>query len=597
MKVEVIPVKILRYSLAQWDFLFLCLLAFMILFIKSIAVLFSLYARDGAIFAYSIRIIAPALFLVLFSLLFSGKGQLFFLFGLDLFISVLFIVDMVYARAFGHSINIYMLFAKNVINGLGASVVSIAKWTDFFMLIDLPFIFITVLKMKPRKRNIKKHLIPFSCTLLLCAAVIGVQFMQFEKSNMISDVKLYPLLLSPVGNHMYDLYKFASKNADKLDSDKVNAVDSWLKDNAQYQDPDPSYANLNGLIKGKNIIAIHVESLENIMVNHSFYGQEITPNINRLLNSSIYFNNIHEQVKDGNSSDAELMVNTSIYPINEGSVFLRFGENRYVTLPKLLKEEGYTTMAIHGDDKAFWNRDQVYPLLGYDKFVDEDQFDDKRSCGMGILDSSLFAQTITEIKEINQPFFMSVITVTSHIPFTLDQDLKTLNLPYNDVTSDYLQCINYVDKVFGQFYDRLKAEGILDNTVLILYGDHEGIHKYYDTSLPDNNKEIPFMIIIPGFSGFVADRIGGQIDIMPTLAYLLGIDKEKYSTSVMGQNLFGSAPGAAILSNGEILGTANDKDHLREAQKISDIIVKGNYFYAKQSVGQGDVLSDTGVKK
>ncbi|MEL7567411.1 MAG: LTA synthase family protein [Dehalobacterium sp.] len=490
-----------------------------------------------------------------------------------------------------------MLFAKNVINGLGASAVSIAKWTDSFMLIDLPFIFIIALKMKPRKRNIKKHLIPFSCTLLLCAAVIGVQFTQFEKSNMISDVKLYPLLLSPIGNHMYDLYKFASKNADKLDSDKVNAVDSWLKDNAKYQASDPSYANLHGLIKGKNIIAIHVESLENIMVNHSFYGQEITPNINRLLNSSIYFNNIHEQVKDGNSSDAELMVNASVYPISEGSAFLRFGENRYVTLPKLLKEEGYTTMAIHGDDKAFWNRDQVYPLLGYDKFVDEDQFDDKRSCGMGILDASLFAQTITEIKKINQPFFMSVITVTSHIPFTLDQDLKTLDLPYNDVTSDYLQCINYVDKVFGQFYDRLKAEGILDNTVLILYGDHEGIHKYYDTSLPDNNKEIPFMIIIPGFQGLVIDRIGGQIDIMPTLAYLLGIDKEKYAASVMGQNLFGSAPGATILSNGEILGTANDKDHLREAQKISDIIVKGNYFYAKESVRQGNVLSDIGGKK
>jgi phosphoglycerol transferase MdoB-like AlkP superfamily enzyme len=125
---------------------------------------------------------------------------------------------------------------------------------------------------------------------------------------------------------MYDLYKFASKSTEKLDSDKVSAVDKWLKDNAKYQDPDPSYVNLNGLIKGKNIIAIHVESLENIMVNYSSYGQEITPNINRLLNSSIYFNNIHEQVKDGNSSDAELMINASIYPISEGSAFLRFGK-------------------------------------------------------------------------------------------------------------------------------------------------------------------------------------------------------------------------------------------------------------------------------
>ncbi|MDP4110085.1 MAG: LTA synthase family protein, partial [Bacillota bacterium] len=314
------------------------------------------------------------------------------------------------------------------------------------------------------------------------------------------------------------------------------------------------------------------------VVNRSFYGKEITPNINKILKNSIYFSHIHEQVKDGNSSDCELMVNASVYPLSAGSAFLRFGGNKYVTLPSLLKEEGYKTLAIHGDDKVFWNRSRVYPMLGYDRFIDEKMFEDKSSCGMGVLDSSLFSQTIKEIKRTEEPYFMSLITITSHMPFNLDKDLRMLNLPDNGVTNGYLECIRYVDEAIGQFYERLNSEGLLKDTVIVIYGDHEGIHKYYSTTLPNNSKEIPFAVIIPGFKGFVVDKTGGQIDMMPTLAYLLGIDENKYETAVMGRNLFSSAPGTAVLSDGAILGEADDTEHLKEAQKVSDIIIKGDYF-------------------
>ena len=549
-----------------------------ILFIKSNAVLFSLFSVNTSILIYSALTTAPILFLISFSFIFSQKGQLLYLLGLDFFISILFIVDIVYARAYGHLISIYMMIAKDVMEGLSASVISLMKWTDFLMLIDLPILFILAVKSKQQIR-LKKRIHLFYFTILLSLAAICFQFAWLENSKKLGNYKMHPLLMSPIGNHMFDLYRFLYEKSDTLDSEGIDKIDFWLKNNEKFQYPNKDYAHMEGILKGKNLIVIHFESLENIVVNQSYYSQEITPNINRLLNSSIYFSNIFEQVRDGNSSDAEFMFNTSVYPLSNGSAFLRFGDNIYASLPKLLHEEGYTSIAIHGDNKEFWNRNQVFPFLGFDKFIDEEQFNDKRSIGLGILDESLFTQSISEIKKLKEPYNILIITITSHVPFVLDEKDQHLNLPNNNETSAYLQSIHYTDKVFGEFYDKLKVEGLLQNSVLMLYGDHEGIHKYYPTTtLPDNNHKLPFIIHFPGMEGFTIDKIGGQVDMMPTAAYLLGIDREKYSSTAMGRNILGNTSGSVILPTGEILGQTDVSEHLTKAQSIADMIIRGNYF-------------------
>lgn len=552
-----------------------------ILFIKSNVVLFSLFSANIGILMYNVINIMPILFLISFSFIFSQKGQLFYLFGLDLLITVLFIVDMVYARGYGHLISVYMIVAKGVMKDMNASAISLMKWTDFLMLIDLPILFILAVKSK-RKVWVKKRIYLFYITVLFSVIIICFQFVRLEDKKMLGNYKMHPLIMSPIGNHMFDLYRFVYEKADTLDDKDISTVNAWLKENEKYQKPNENYAPLKGLLKGKNIIAIHFESLESVVVGQSYYNQKITPNINRLLDSSIYFNNIFEQVRDGNSSDAELMFNTSMYPLSSGSAFLRFGENTYVSLPTLLHKEGYTSIALHGDDKEFWNRDRVFPVLGFDRFIDEEQFDDKSFIGMGISDKSLFSQSISEIKKLKEPYNILIITLTSHMPFILKEENRYLDLPNGDITSAYLQSVHYTDKVFGEFYDQLEKEGLLKNSALILYGDHEGIHKYYPTTtLPSNNYKLPVMIHIPGMKGFTVDKIGGQVDIMPTVAYLLGIDEKKYSSSVMGRNLFGSSSGTVLLPTGKILGKVDNEDHLSVAQNIADMIIRGNYFNTK----------------
>jgi len=556
----------------------------LILYIKSSVVLFSLYSLNPVVFLFGIISITPTLFLLSFSFLFSEKGQLFYLFALDLFISVLFIVDMVYARAYGHLISVYMIIAKGVLKDLNASVISLMKWSDFLILVDLPVLCILAIRSKEKTR-VKKRIYLFFVTALLSIVVICFQFTNLENNKSLGNYKLHPLLMSPIGNHMFDLYRFFYEKKDNLDKKDIAAVNGWLEENKKYQKPANEYSNLKGLLKGKNLIVIHFESLENVVVGKSYYGQEITPNINKLIKNSIYFNNIFEQVRDGNSSDAELMFNTSIYPLSSGSAFLRFGENSYVSLPKLLQEDGYTSIAIHGDDKEFWNRSQVFPVLGFERFITQEQFDDKSNIGMGISDKSLFSQSILEIKKLKEPYNFFIITLTSHMPFSLEKKDQTLDLKNKNNTTDYLQSIHYSDKFLGEFYEKLKEEGLLKNTALVIYGDHEGVHKYYpSTTLQNNNYKLPFIVHIPGMKGFESNKIGGQVDMMPTLAYLLGIDEKKYFSSVMGRNLLGSASGTVVLPTGKILGKADDETHLMQAQSAADMIIRGNYFNSKKTL-------------
>lgn len=561
------------------------LLVLLSILVKSVMVLYFLFSARTDILSYSTYAVAPVLFLISFSYLFPRRGQIVYLLGLDLIISGLFIADVVYARAYGHLLGIHMLFAKDNMEDLGASVFSLLRGKDFLFLLDLPFLFLLALKTKfqdPARKRIR-----FFCYTAVCSVVIlGFQFGQVADSQMFGNYKLEPLLMSPLGNHMFDICRFIYEKGDQLDQEEAETVAKWLADNQKYQKPAETYAGLAGLLHNKNIIAVQVESLETILVGQSYYGQEITPHINSLLDSSIYFNHIVEQVRDGNSSDAELLFNASLYPVSRGSTFLRFGDNTYLTLPLLLREQDYTSIAIHGDNRKYWNRDQVFRAFGFDEFVAEEQFADKSSVGMGIADEALFAQALAEIKELREPYNVFIITLTSHMPFTLDADKQYLELPVADETSAYLQSIAYTDKAFGEFYEQLAAEGLLDNTALILYGDHEGVHKYFPTALPANNSEIPFLIHIPGMQGFTVEKNGGQIDMLPTTAFLLGIEEEKYSAAFMGRNLFGKYPGSALLPTGEVLGASDDAGHLAAALAIADRSIRGDYFKQKQAVAQ-----------
>lgn len=563
------------------------LLVLLIILIKSILLLISIYSYRPIIITFSVMAIAPALFLFAFSFLFNASSKLVYLFILDVIVSLVFVTDAVYFRAFDHIISVYMIFAKGVTEDLGSSILSLIQLRDFLFLMDLPviyFLFFRSCHFTEEDKVFKVRFVQSLYILVLSISLICYQFINQVEQTSLCNPAIRPLTMSPLGAHMFDIYRFIYERNDRLDTDDIAKIEKWLGNNEKYQTFDIEYESLRGVLAGKNLIVIQFESLENILIGSSFYGYEITPNINSLLKNSIYFNNIYEQTRDGNSSDAELLFNTSLYPLGSGSAFLRFGDNEYPgSLPRQLKKLGYTTIAIHGDNKEFWNRDRTFSSFGFDKYISEEEFENQTKVGMGILDKYLFDESYKEIERLNTPYYFFIITVTSHMPFNAADRIDSTVIPEDDLTAKYLKCINYTDREFGNFYHQLKDLGILNNSVLIIYGDHEGVHKYYPTTLPDNGKKIPFIVHVPEMQGKVIDTVGGQVDMMPTLAYLLGIDETKYSRMVMGRNLFSNNPGAAILSDGSIVGNKEDGSHLARALETSDLVMRGNYFAREYS--------------
>jgi phosphoglycerol transferase MdoB-like AlkP superfamily enzyme len=293
-------------------------------------------------------------------------------------------------------------------------------------------------------------------------------------------------------------------------------------------------------------------------------------------------------VNSGNSADAEFMLNTSIYPLKRGSAFVRYPENSYMSLPLLFKEKGYRTIAIHGDNAEFWNRSNTYPALGYDAFISEELFSEKEPMGLGQSDRILFEESKKYIEDLSmgdEPYFCFIITTTSHFPFELPQYAKTLVVKQEDenVVTDYYQAISYVDEWLGNFVTELERNGEMKDTAIIVYGDHEGIHKYSSDKIGEeldaNNQRTPLIIYCPSLleQGRVIDTVAGQIDIYPTIAHLWGISPSSYSGYIMGRNIL-SKKDFVLMKDGSTIGGGTDYNWLNEGREMADLVIKSNYF-------------------
>lgn len=320
--------------------------------------------------------------------------------------------------------------------------------------------------------------------------------------------------------------------------------------------------DLFGVAKNKNLIVIQVESLQNMVIGAEYNGKEITPNLNNLINEkgTIYFDNFYQQIGSGNTSDAEFSINNSLIGSIESFTYQLYEDNYFKGLPWILKDEGYQTVVLHGYDKSFWNREKMYPVEGFDRYINDDFFisDNIEGIGggniVGISDSAFFQQASKYLEELNSqnaPFYSFLITLSSHNPFRLPESLKGLELKHEDkdnIFGNYMNSVHYADKCLGEFLESLKANGLYDNSLIAIYGDHFGLTKSDDkicakvTEYLGYDYDYDMMLNVPLFIHVPESNInktistsGGQLDFMPTIAYLLGI--EELDTIYLGQNL------------------------------------------------------------
>jgi lipoteichoic acid synthase len=350
---------------------------------------------------------------------------------------------------------------------------------------------------------------------------------------------------------IYDAIKSTNASAQRAmaDSDDITEVTNYT--NAIYAEPDPKYF---GIAKDKNVIYIHLESVQEFIIDYKLNGEEVTPFLNSLTKdaNTFYFDNFFHQTGQGKTADAEFMLENSLFGLPQGSAFSMKGRNTYQAAPAILGQQGYTSAVFHGNTKTFWNRNEIYKSLGFDKFYDLSYYKANEGdiVNYGLMDKPFFEQSIPMLKSLKQPFYTKFITLTNHFPYPIDQDLATIEKHTTGDSSvdNYFQTARYLDEALKQFFDDLKESGLYENSMIVMYGDHYGISENHNKAMSKvlgkevgdfenaQLQRVPLFIHIPGVDGGTMHQYGGQIDLLPTVLHLLGVETK--GNVQLGTDLF-----------------------------------------------------------
>lgn len=534
---------------------------------KPAVLLFTAAAIKYFIF-YTLMGVNSNFFVVLLtSLIFTG-----FIFGIFqrkwiagaiyLLLSFVMFADVTYFGYFGRYLSFNMLGAAEVVGDIKECIEAVLRPVNFCCLLDAAGILGVLIYFEIRDRKEGKaesektreqrepgELIfkPLVMVLILTVIIGSSYFSSFAKSIRNQEFFSY---------HVYDALDCA------FGGNKANleAFEDSYKDEKD--------GPLFGVAEGRNLVFIQLESYMNFVIGREYNGQELTPNLNALINdNSIYCKNFYQQVGSGNTSDAEFAANNSIYGTVLSYTYKVYGEKNYFRgLPVLLKEKGYDTAVFHAyEDRTFWNREAAYPNLGFDKFfggltAKGGDYEMTEWMGWGLTDTEFFEQTVPLMKEnLKEPYYAFVNTLSNHHPFKMLKHYQNIKVDRNlrgTLVGNYLQSVNYVDSAIGEFFDELKANGMYENSIFVIYGDHAGI-----THSPENDEamktllgtdeytddvllNVPCIIHIPNPKKDVTQVVTkacGQLDIMPTVAYLMGF--KKLDTVYFGHNMLAEGTG------------------------------------------------------
>lgn len=396
------------------------------------------------------------------------------------------------------------------------------------------------------------------------ARVNGAMRAMWDRRSVATGVGSLLYHVADASNLMRDAMSRRSYQAAELD-----ALKRWLSEREAARVRPPSF----GIARGCNLIVIQVESLQSFAMGLAVGGVEVTPHLNALAKQGLFCPVAYVQTASGNSSDAELMANASLFPSAGGVAFARFADGRFETLASHLKERGYRTAAYHGDHPGFWNRDRMYPALGFDRYVSRGDYVFSEAIGLGLSDAAFFDQTLGFLEALDaegSPFYAFLVTLSSHHPYDFDEiRAQVTDLPLGalegTLLGDYLLAIRYADRELGNFLGGLERSGLLDRSLIAIYGDHAAIQRGEFERLSEllnidlsndaawqSQNSVPLIVRLP-YAALRGEprKTAGQIDIAPTLASLMGFDlRTAMGTDLTAEN---AKDEIAIFRNGSFI--------------------------------------------
>ncbi|WP_211747448.1 LTA synthase family protein [Paenibacillus sp. Marseille-Q4541] len=482
---------------------------------------------------------------------FSHKRKIGYYMIANLTITIVFFAAIMYYKYYGVIVTYHALAQVNQVTSVNSSVFSLLA--PYYLLI---FVDIIVLCVYFIRRRIQRSKLVFQTTRSLPRIGKKTAVAIFAFSALLTIFNVWPNRASmneltqaeSMGILNYEAYMIAADKPGKpvpkeqITQHKINTMKGFTPDQ-------PAISTYWDAAKGRNVIIVQMESFQNFLIGLHIDGKEITPNLNKLAKESLYFPHFYQQVGQGNTSDAEFVVNSSYYIPARGAASQEYAGFQVPSLAKLLDKYGYNTTTFHTNKVEFWNRKEMYAALGFGKYYDMDFFGNEDAVAFAASDEVLYKKTSKELKALQdtgKPFYSQVISMSAHHPYHLPESKYKMELPAryeNTLVGDYIRSQNYADYELGTFIQQLKDNGVWDNSLIVLYGDHLGLPLY---SLEEKDRtlmkeifgrdytradmmNIPLIISAPGaVDPARIDQLGGQSDIVPTVASLLGVSMDGY---------------------------------------------------------------------
>lgn len=483
-------------------------------------------------------------------------------FGIYLLLFIWLISNSIYYREFTDFVTVNTMLASSKVSaGLGAAALELFRPWDVIYILDFPilafFFFKKWIRMDNRPFNKRASFAVTSLSAMLFSVNLFLAEIDrpelltrgFSNYYVVRALGL-PAFLGYSANQTYA----ANKERSKASEADLKPVEEYIQQH--YAKPNPEYF---GMAKGRNVIYIHLESFQQFLIDYKLKVDdkeyEVTPFLNSLYHSkeTFAFSNVFNQVKAGKTSDAETMIETGLFGLNQGSFMVNYGgTNTQQAAPFILSKNGYNSSAVfHGNAGSFWNRNTAYKQWGYNYFFDASYFTKQNSSNSfqyGLNDKYMLKDSIKYLERLQQPFYTKFITVSNHYPYTTSLSGDDLGFPLaktqDETINGYFATANYLDSSIKAFFDYLKESGLYKNSIIVLYGDHYGISNSRNPALApllgknsetwssyDNAmlQRVPYMVVIPGMDkGGIIDTYGGEIDMLPTLEHLLGIESNKF---------------------------------------------------------------------
>lgn len=391
------------------------------------------------------------------------------------------------------------------------------------------------------------------------------------------------------GIYVYQLNDIIISVQPKLNS--LFGYDKAMKEFKEYfadakKSPENKYSNI---FKNKNVLVIHAESIQTNLFDLSFNGQDVVPNLKRIASEGMFFSNFYPQVSVGTSSDSELTFTTSLLPTQSGTAFVSYFDRTYNAIPNILNDKGYFTFSMHANTADFWNRRAMYNHLGYQKFYSKSDYEvtPETTIGLGLSDKEFFKQSMTKLNDINEKYdkwYGLMIMLSNHTPFSdvehygdyevnmkenitkEDGTVEEVVHPYMEgkKLGNYFKSAHYADEAIGELFNELEENKLLDNTVVIIYGDHDARlsrsdydymynydkttdskldndspdYKEYDSYQYELGRKVPFIIWTKDMKGtdlnMEVTDVMGMYDVMPTLGNMFDF----YNKYQLGHDIF-----------------------------------------------------------